>query len=75
MHAAPTGGAAHRRDVRHRAPEGGPAHRTRTSGEALLDLMAGMREGAGLPTPPLDSSTGGPLRIREFLTGIGRKNP
>jgi hypothetical protein len=48
---------------------------TRTSGEALLDLMAGMREGAGLPTPPLDSSTSGPLRIREFLTGIGRKNP
>jgi nucleoside-diphosphate-sugar epimerase len=41
--------------------------------EALLDLLAGLRAGAGLPTPPLDPETGGPLRVREFATGIGRK--
>lgn len=41
--------------------------------EALLDLLAGLREGAGLPTPPLDPKTGGPRRLREFATGIGRK--
>lgn len=42
--------------------------------EALLDLLAGLREGAGLPTPPLDPETGGPLRLGEFATGIGRKD-
>jgi UDP-glucose 4-epimerase len=41
--------------------------------EALLDLLAGLREGAGLPTPPLDPETGGPLRLRELATGIGEK--
>jgi nucleoside-diphosphate-sugar epimerase len=43
-----------------------------TAGEALLELMAGMRERAGLQTPPLDPGAGGPLRIRELLTGVGR---
>lgn len=41
--------------------------------EALLDLLAGLREGAGLPTPPLDPDTGGPLRLGELASGIGRK--
>jgi UDP-glucose 4-epimerase len=41
--------------------------------EALLDLLAGLREGMGLPTPPLDPDTGGPLRSRELATGIGQK--
>jgi nucleoside-diphosphate-sugar epimerase len=45
----------------------------RSSGEALLELMEGMREGAGTPTPPLDPDTTGPLRVREFLTGVGRR--
>ncbi len=45
----------------------------RDSGEALLDLMAGLREGAGLPTPPLESGAGGPLRSREVLTGVGAR--
>jgi UDP-glucose 4-epimerase len=40
---------------------------------ALEELIAGMREPAGMPTPPLDARAGGPLRIREFLSGIGRK--
>jgi nucleoside-diphosphate-sugar epimerase len=44
-----------------------------TSGEALLDLLAGLREGDGYPTPPLDPSTSGPGRWREFATGVGAK--
>jgi nucleoside-diphosphate-sugar epimerase len=43
----------------------------RTAAEALLELIDGMREGAGGPTPPHDPTTGGPARIREVLTGIG----
>lgn len=43
----------------------------RTAAEALLELIDGMREGAGGPTPPLDPATGGPARVREVLTGIG----
>ena len=43
-----------------------------TSGDALLELIEGMRQSEGIETPPLSPSTGGPLRIREFLTGIGR---
>jgi UDP-glucose 4-epimerase len=45
----------------------------RSAGEALLELLEGMHDAAGLPTPPLDPSTGGPLRIRELLTGVGRR--
>ena len=41
--------------------------------EAFLDLLAGVREGAGLPTPPLAPDTGGPLRIREVLSGVGAR--
>jgi UDP-glucose 4-epimerase len=44
-----------------------------SSGDALLELLDGMREGAGAPTPPLDPATTGPLRVREFLTGVGRR--
>jgi UDP-glucose 4-epimerase len=44
-----------------------------TSREALLDLMAGLRDGDGTDTPPLSPATSGPLRIREFLTGVGRR--
>ncbi len=44
----------------------------RSAGEALLELMEGMRGSAGLDTPPLSPSTGGPLRVRELLTGVGR---
>jgi UDP-glucose 4-epimerase len=43
----------------------------RTSGEALLELIDGMREGAGLETPPLEPGSAGPLRAREFLSGVG----
>jgi nucleoside-diphosphate-sugar epimerase len=46
---------------------------TRTSGAALLDLLAGMRDRSGADTPPLAPGTSGPLRLREFVTGVGRK--
>ena len=48
---------------------------TRTSVEALEDLMAGMREGAGAPTPPLDPATSGPLRSRELAGATGAREP
>ena len=43
----------------------------RTSLEAFGDLFDGLRDGAGLDTPPLAPGTGGPGRIREVLTGVG----
>jgi UDP-glucose 4-epimerase len=43
----------------------------RAAHEALLELMQGMRDRAGAPTPPLDPRAGGPLRLREFATGVG----
>ena len=46
-----------------------------SSTEALLELLDGMRDGAGAPTPPLDPATGGPLRSREVLTGVGAREP
>ena len=46
---------------------------TRPAGDALRELLAGMAEGAGATTPPLDPATSGLLRLREFLTGVGRK--
>jgi UDP-glucose 4-epimerase len=45
----------------------------RGADEALRDLLDGMRDRAGLETPPLAPDTGGPLRVRELLTGIGRR--
>jgi UDP-glucose 4-epimerase len=45
----------------------------KTSLEALSELLDGMRSPAGLDTPPLEPHAGGPLRVREFLTGVGRK--
>ena len=41
--------------------------------EAFLELLEGMREGAGLDTPPLSPATGGPLRVRELLSGVGER--
>jgi nucleoside-diphosphate-sugar epimerase len=39
--------------------------------DALRDLLAGMREGSGLDTPPLEAGGAGPLRARELLSGVG----
>jgi UDP-glucose 4-epimerase len=41
--------------------------------DALRDLLEGMRNAAGLETPPLSPKTSGPLRVREFVTGLGRR--
>jgi nucleoside-diphosphate-sugar epimerase len=45
-----------------------------TSEQALLDLIEGMGDGAGIDTPPLAPSTSGPFRVRELLTGLGRRS-
>jgi nucleoside-diphosphate-sugar epimerase len=44
-----------------------------TSVQALNELLDGMRESADLPTPALANAAGGPLRVRELLTGVGRR--
>jgi UDP-glucose 4-epimerase len=41
--------------------------------EALLELLDGIRAGAGGPTPPLDADAGGAVRMREVLSGIGAR--
>ena len=41
--------------------------------DALLELMAGIRDGAGMDTPPLRPGGAGPLRAREFLSGVGAR--
>jgi nucleoside-diphosphate-sugar epimerase len=43
----------------------------RSAVEAIEDLLAGMREGAGLDTPPLSPRTSRPLRRRELATRVG----
>ncbi len=47
---------------------------TRTAGEALLELIDAMRRGDGLDTAPLQPGGAGPLRLREFLTGVGARS-
>jgi nucleoside-diphosphate-sugar epimerase len=44
-----------------------------SAADALRDLLAGMRAGAGLDTPPLEAGNAGPLRAREFLSGVGAR--
>jgi UDP-glucose 4-epimerase len=44
-----------------------------TSEAALLDLLAGLREDAGVSTPPLEKKAGGRFRMREFATGVGKR--
>jgi UDP-glucose 4-epimerase len=41
---------------------------------ALRELLDGMRDRAGAETPPLAADAGGPLRVRELLSGVGRVN-
>jgi nucleoside-diphosphate-sugar epimerase len=42
--------------------------------DALRELLDGMSRGAGVETPPLSPKTSGPLRVREFVTGVGRSS-
>jgi UDP-glucose 4-epimerase len=46
---------------------------TMSSLEALDDLLAGMRNAEGAPTPPLESTAGGPMRAGEIATGVGQR--
>ena len=43
-----------------------------TATEALADVLRGLREGADDPTPPLRHDAGGPGRIGELASGLGR---
>jgi len=45
----------------------------RTSEDALLELLEGLRTGRGYATPPLDPKAGGPLRSREITSGVGAR--
>jgi nucleoside-diphosphate-sugar epimerase len=47
-----------------------PLHSAR---DAFLELLDGIRDGAGIETPPLAPDSGGPLRLRELLTGVGKR--
>ena len=42
-----------------------------SAGDALLDLLDGIRHQAGVDTPPLAPASGGGLRWREVATGVG----
>jgi UDP-glucose 4-epimerase len=44
-----------------------------SSTDALRELVAGLRDGAEDETAPLARATSGPLRVREFLTGLGHR--
>jgi len=44
-----------------------------TSLEALDDLLRGLRNAEGAPTPPLEPTAGGPMRARELATGVGQR--
>lgn len=44
---------------------------TSSAGDALLELLAGMRDGAGADTPPLRPSAGVAGRLAELSTGVG----
>ena len=41
--------------------------------DALRELLDGLRDGSGLETPPLEPGGAGPLRAREFLSGLGAR--
>ncbi len=46
---------------------------TRSGTDTLAELLAGMRTGADLDTPPLARSATAPARLREVLTGVGSR--
>jgi hypothetical protein len=48
---------------------------SRGADEALLELLDGLREADGAGTPPLARRAGGRFRVRELLSGVGRRNP
>ena len=48
---------------------------SKTSTEAMLELLAGLRERAGAGTPPLDPDSDGSLRGGEIPSGVGSIDP
>ncbi|MFC4534665.1 NAD-dependent epimerase/dehydratase family protein [Sphaerisporangium dianthi] len=44
-----------------------------TAIEAVGELLEGLRTGAGMDTPPLRADAGGPARVGELATGVGRR--
>jgi UDP-glucose 4-epimerase len=44
-----------------------------TSREAIEEFLRGLREGAGMPTPPLAARANGGGRLRERATGVGER--
>jgi len=46
-------------------------HASRTAEQTVLELLDGLRRGTGMQTPPLSPQSSGPLRWREFRSGIG----
>lgn len=45
----------------------------RSSLQTIGELVAGMRDGAEDQTAPLARATSGPARVREFVTGLGKR--
>jgi UDP-glucose 4-epimerase len=45
----------------------------RGADDALIELLDGIRSNADFATPPLAHATGGPVRVKELLTGIGSR--
>jgi hypothetical protein len=45
----------------------------RDAGGALLELIDGIRDSAGIDTPPLSPRTSGRFRAREFAGGLGAR--
>ena len=41
--------------------------------DAIAEVMRGIHDGAGGPTPPLDPQAGGRFRWRELANGVGRR--
>lgn len=42
--------------------------------QALAELLRGLRAGSGYATPPLHPHAGGPLRVKELLSGLGGRS-
>jgi UDP-glucose 4-epimerase len=47
-----------------------PVH---SAGDALLEMLDGIRDGAGFGTPPLQGATGMVDRVRELRSGVGAR--
>ena len=45
----------------------------RSAIDALRELLTGLSRGEGADTPPLDPDAGGPARIGELRTGVGKR--